>query len=306
MSGQGEEVPARLPSWLRRPLPTDRRFAATRNLLEKGGLSTVCRGARCPNIHECFSRSTATFLILGDTCTRACAFCHIASGRPVRPDPTEAERVARAAAALALRHVVITSVTRDDLADGGAAHFASVIRAVRRTLPQSSVEVLVPDFRGSEDSLETVADARPQVINHNLETHPSLYGRVRPQAEYGRSMTLLQRVRDRGLPAKSGFMVGLGESDADVRELLRDLKDVGCSMVVIGQYLRPSKRHPPVERYVHPDRFASYAAWGKELGIPHVFSSPLARSSYQAEESLVALRGASMMGQAADHKGSLR
>ena len=288
MSPSDGMAPLRLPPWLRRPLPTKRAFIETRNLVEKRGLATVCQGAKCPNMSECFSCGTATFMILGDMCTRNCAFCNISSGRPVPPDPTEPERVAQAAAILNLRHVVVTSVTRDDIADGGAAHFASVIRALHASLPQSDVEVLIPDFQGSEGALDTVARARPHVINHNVETHPSLYGRIRPQADYAQSIALLQRVRDRGISAKSGFMVGLGETDENVRELLGDLKAAGCSMVTIGQYMRPSRRHPPVERYVHPDMFAAYAAWGAELGIPYVFSSPLVRSSYQAGELFAA------------------
>lgn len=287
---QGEKRPLRLPPWLRRPLPTSRTFSDTRGLLGDLRLATVCQGAKCPNMHECFSCGTATFLILGSTCTRNCAFCNIAPGRPGPPDRAEPERVAQAAARLGLAHVVVTSVTRDDLDDGGAAHFAAVIAAVRHALPESTVEVLIPDFQGDAKALAQVMEAAPDVINHNVETHPSLYSRIRPQADYRQSLTLLARVRAGGVPAKSGFMVGLGEDDDAVRELLRDLREAGCSMVTIGQYMRPSFAHVPVERYVPPEQFAAYADWGRAMGIPHVFSAPLVRSSYQAKDSLAALR----------------
>lgn len=285
-----EAAPQRLPAWLRRPLPSSRVFSDTRDLVRDLKLATVCQGAKCPNIHECFSCGTATFMILGDTCTRDCAFCNIAPGHPGPPEPTEPERVAQAASALNLRHVVITSVTRDDLDDGGAAHFAATIRAVRQALPGSTIEVLIPDFQGDQAALHSVIEARPDVINHNVETHPALYRTIRPQADYAQSLELLRRVSTAGLPAKSGFMAGIGENDEQVRELLADLKNAGCRIVTIGQYMRPSKAHPPVARYVHPDMFAEYARWGKELGIDHVFSAPLVRSSYQARESLEALR----------------
>lgn len=283
--------PTRLPSWLRRPLPTQRDFFTTESLLQGLHLSTVCQGAKCPNIHECFSCGTATFLILGDTCTRNCAFCNISPGRPGAPDADEPARVAQAAARLSLRHTVVTSVTRDDLPDGGAAHFAAVIRALKDALPQSTIEVLIPDFQGDKAALDMVIHARPDLINHNVETHPDLYKSIRPQADFAQSLELLGRVKAAGLPAKSGFMVGLGENDEQVRALLRSLHGAGCSMVTIGQYMRPSTAHPQVDRYVHPDMFEEYARYGRELGIAYVFSAPLVRSSYQAAESLDALRG---------------
>lgn len=285
----------RLPPWLKRPLPAGGGFAKTRSLVQGLQLATVCREAKCPNMGECFSRGTATFLILGEVCTRCCAFCNISGGKPVPPDPSEAGRVAAAAVSLKLSHVVITSVTRDDLADGGAAHFAATIRAVRAALPDSAIEVLIPDFRGSDSALRTVSSARPQVINHNVETHPLLYADIRPQADYARSLQLLARVRAKDMVAKSGFMVGLGETDEHVRELLADLAEAGCTMVTIGQYMRPSRAHPEVKRYVPPDVFEKYGRWGKELGLPHVFSAPLARSSYQAAEALEALRPSSRL-----------
>lgn len=292
----GREETGRLPAWLRRPLPVGKTFFGTRDLLRDLRLATVCQGAKCPNTHECFSSGRATFMILGKVCTRNCAFCNIGAGNPPPPDPGEPSRVAEAAAKLALRHVVVTSVTRDDLPDGGAAHFAATVMAVRRALPESTIEVLIPDFGGSEAALTAVIEARPEVINHNIETHPALYRRVRPQADYVRSLELLRRVKKAALAAKSGFMVGLGETDEQVRELLFDLRDAGCDIVTIGQYLRPSPDNPPVERYVRPEMFEEYAAVGKKAGIRHVFSAPLARSSYQAAESLEFITGAPLAG----------
>lgn len=284
------EMPKRLPSWLRRPLPTGGGFAKTRKLVDGLSLPTVCSGAKCPNIHECFTCGTATFMILGDSCTRNCRFCNVEPGNPGPPEIDEPDRVAKAAAELNLQHVVVTSVTRDDLKDGGSAHFAATIKAIHKALPQSSIEVLIPDFKGCEKALQTVAEAKPDIINHNVETHPSLYSEVRPQAIYTQSLELLKRVHAMGIVAKSGFMVGIGENDDQVKELLSDLKNAGCSMVTIGQYMRPSKAHREVYRYVHPDKFDEYAKWGRDMGIPYVFSAPLVRSSYQAKESLAALR----------------
>lgn len=275
-------APLRKPAWLRRPLASDKRFFTTSALLSEQGLSTVCKEANCPNRQECFSSGTATFLILGETCTRNCRFCNIHPGQTSAPDPTEPQRVAQAAVTLGLRHVVVTSVTRDDLADGGSAQFASVITALRQALPDSSVEVLIPDFQGNADALRTVMDAKPHIINHNVETHPALYAQVRPQADYEQSLELLRRVNDCGMTAKSGLMVGLGETDAQVLEVIKDLHTVGCSIVTIGQYLPPTSQHHKLDRYVTPEQFDEYAAYGKALGLRHVFSGPLVRSSYHA------------------------
>ena len=274
----------RIPSWLRTSLPGGDSFSETRSLVRNMGLATVCQGAKCPNIQECFSSGTATFLILGNTCTRNCAFCNITPGDPGPPDPTEPARVAAAAASLKLSYVVITSVTRDDLEDGGAAHFAATINSVRDTLPESGIEVLIPDFQGSTKALDTVIAVAPDVINHNVETHASLYPRIRPQADYKQSLSLLRKVHASDIMAKSGFMVGLGEDDDQVHKLMRDLHEAGCGIVTIGQYMRPSLQHPPVQRYVHPDRFAEYVEWGRTMGIPQIFSAPLVRSSYHAGE----------------------
>lgn len=272
----------RIPSWLRRPLASKRSFFATSSLLEDLRLNTVCRAAKCPNRHECYTSGTATFLILGENCTRNCRFCNIHPGPVSAPDPDEPQRVAQASATLKLKHIVITSVTRDDLPDGGAGHFAKTVLAVREAVPESGIEVLIPDFKGNEDALLTVFQAGPDVINHNVETHPSLYAEVRPQAEYAQSLELLSRAHAVGRLAKSGLMVGLGESDEDVHEVIRDLHQAGCSIITIGQYMPPTTEHQPLDRYVTPEQFQAYADYGKKLGVKHVFSAPLVRSSYQA------------------------
>ncbi len=274
----------RIPPWLRTKLPSSPAFAGTDRLVEGLGLHTVCRGAKCPNMFECYSQGTATFLILGHVCTRNCAFCNITPGAPDPLDMDEPRRVGLAAKQLGLKHVVITSVTRDDLPDGGSAHFASVIHAVREACTDGapSVEVLIPDFKGSLSALQAVLDAAPEIINHNVETPPAHYRRIRPQADYAQSLELLRRVRRAGGVPKSGLMVGLGETDEEVRGVLRDLADAGCRIATVGQYMRPSRNHPPVERYVHPDVFEQYAIWGREAGLDFVFSAPLVRSSYNA------------------------
>jgi len=249
-------------------------------------LNTVCQSARCPNTWECFSRSVATFLILGRECTRNCAFCNISPGQQLPPDADEPRRVAEGAARLGLKHVVVTSVTRDDLPDGGAAHFSETIRQVKQRLPGCTIEVLIPDFRGDAAALATVLAARPDVLNHNVETVPRLYPSVRPQADYAQSLELLRRVAQSGtgIPAKSGLMVGLGETDDELRGVIRDLHDAGCTMITIGQYMRPSRLHPPVARYMPPDEFDALAEYGRGLGVAQMFCAPLVRSSYHAAE----------------------
>ncbi len=276
----------RIPPWLRTKLPSSPTFSGTDSLVENLGLHTVCRNAKCPNMFECYSRGTATFLIMGHVCTRNCAFCNITPGAPEPLDLDEPRRVGQAARELGLRHVVITSVTRDDLPDGGAVHFAAAIRAVRAACVDQapSIEVLIPDFRGSEMALRAVLDAAPEIINHNVETPPVHYKRIRPQADYAQSLELLRRVRTAGAIPKSGLMVGLGETDEEVRGVLGDLAQAGCRIATIGQYMRPSREHPLVLRYVHPDVFEQYAQWGREAGIDFVFSAPLVRSSYSAAQ----------------------
>lgn len=263
-------------------LPSDPAFAETRGLLRDLGLNTVCQGAKCPNIYECFSKHVATFLIMGRHCTRGCAFCNIGLGRVEPLDPEEPGRVGEAARRLGLRHVVITSVTRDDLPDGGAAHFAATVASVREAVPGCTVEVLIPDFQGDADALATVVAAAPEIINHNVETVPDLYSAIRPQADFEQSVTLLERVRAAGVVSKSGLMLGLGETDEQVKRLLDRLAEAGCGIVTIGQYMRPSMAHPEVVRYVHPDDFARLGEYGHAAGIPHVFSEPRVRSSYNA------------------------
>jgi len=276
----------RIPPWLRIKLPSSERFSCTEGLIDDLRLNTVCQSAKCPNKWECFSRNVATFLIMGSVCSRNCAFCNIAPGRLEPLEADEPARVAEAARRLDLKHVVVTSVTRDDLPDGGAGHFAATIRAVRQTLPKCTVEVLIPDFLGDEAALRTVLDARPDVLNHNLETVPSLYPAIRPQADYRQSLTLLARskVLAPSIPTKSGIMVGLGETDAQILPVLDDLAAVNCDIVTIGQYMRPTRQHPPVARYVEPAAFDAYAAQGQARGIRHVFSAPLVRSSYNAAQ----------------------
>lgn len=242
----------------------------------------MCQEARCPNIGECFEDKTATFLILGDVCTRNCRFCAVAPGRPAPPDPDEAQRVAQAVAAMSLQYVVITSVTRDDLPDGGAGLFARAIAAIRDASPGTRIEVLIPDFQGRQESLETVMAARPSILSHNVETVPRLYPRVRPGAYYERSLELLGRAAEGGMKAKSGLMLGLGEDEAEVLQALSDLRQQGCRILTLGQYLRPSPSHLPVERFYTPEEFQSWGQAARTMGFLHVESGPLVRSSYRA------------------------
>lgn len=272
----------RIPQWLRVKIPCNNTYSATRELVKDLNLHTVCQSAKCPNMFECFSEHTATFLIMGDTCTRNCAFCNIEDGTIAPIDPSEPSRVAEASKRLTLKHVVVTSVTRDDLSDGGAAHFAATIRAIRAEQPESTIEVLIPDFQGNEHALNEVIAAKPDIINHNVETPPVHYATIRPQADYKQSLELLERVKKSGGIAKSGLMVGLGETDDEVRGVIDDLAAIDCDIVTIGQYMRPSIKHPEVLRYVHPDIFKEYAQYGSDKGIQHMYSAPLVRSSYNA------------------------
>ena len=279
-------APARRPDWLRARIPTGKAYLETKEILRTLDLHTVCESANCPNIGDCFSRHTATFLILGNVCTRACPFCDIRNGKPLPVDPQEPDRVADASRRLGLRYVVVTSVNRDELPDGGSAHFAATIRALKREIPDVRVEVLIPDFLGDEEALRTVLDARPDVLNHNMETVKRLYKRVRPAGRYERSLALLRNVATwtPDIPAKSGIMVGVGETREEVEELIRDLHAHGVSMITIGQYLAPSNSHLPVERYATPEEFAHYRDYGMALGVRQVASGPLVRSSFHAEE----------------------
>ena len=280
----------RAPEWIREKRIRLVDLHAIKRQMRQSGLHTVCEEARCPNRGECFSRGTATFLLLGDTCTRACGFCDIAVGRPGPPDPLEPMRVADAARAMGLRHVVVTSVARDDLPDGGAGQFARTIAALRQIAPIPGVEVLTPDFRGRFFPLQTVVDAAPDVFNHNVETVPRLYRRVRPGAELDRSLGVLSAVKmlDERITTKSGFMVGLGERFEECLDLLARLRGAGVDIVTIGQYLRPSRENLPVSEYVPPAMFDRYRDAGLRLGFRHVFAGPFVRSSYRAEEALSA------------------
>lgn len=275
----------RLPAWLRKPETAFVALHEIKRELRRLELHTVCESARCPNIHECFRRGTATFMILGDRCTRGCGFCAVPKARhPAPPDPNEPAHVAQMASAMNLRHVVVTSVNRDDLPDGGAGHFAETIRAIRAALPAATIEVLTPDFLGDLDAVTTVLEARPDVFNHNVETVPRLYPRVRPQGRYERSLAVLEfAARNGGTLVKSGLMVGLGERCEEVEEVLRDLRRCGVSIVTIGQYLQPTRRNLPVAEYVPPERFEAYRETGLRLGFRAVFSGPFVRSSYMAE-----------------------
>jgi lipoic acid synthetase len=283
--------PIKKPSWLKIKLPSGDGFAEVQRLLRDQKLNTVCHSAKCPNLGECWGNRTATFMILGDLCTRNCTFCAVYGGRPHPPDPEEPRRVADSVKALGLRYAVITSVTRDDLPDGGAEHFADTVRAIRKISPGCRVELLIPDFKGDASALDTVIKAVPEVLGHNLETVPLLYPKVRPQADYRRSLDVLRRTEEAGLRAKTGLMLGLGETRDDVLQVMRDVLDAGCRLMTFGQYLQPSKHHHPVIRYVHPDEFAELANEGERMGFLHVEAGPLVRSSYKAhQQSGVKLR----------------
>lgn len=270
-----------LPPWLKKPIPKHSNISRVRRLLGDNGVQTVCESAKCPNIGECFSRNTVTFMILGDICTRRCAFCAVQKGIPAPVDPDEPRKIREAVKKLGLGYLVITSVTRDDLADGGAEQFKKVIEEIQ----DINVEVLIPDNL----DLDKLIAARPYVINHNLETVPRLCPKVRPQADYARSLNVLRYVKDKNpsIYTKSGIMVGLGESDAEVEQVLRDLKAVGCDLVTIGQYLPPAKQNLPVMRFVEPEVFAGFERLGNKLGFLHTASGPFVRSSYRASEHII-------------------
>jgi lipoic acid synthetase len=277
----------RLPDWLRNRLPVSESYAATRRLLGSLQLNTVCESAKCPNHWECWQKGTATIMIAGDRCTRACGFCAVHTAKPMPLDSEEPKRVAQAVQRLKLRHVVITSVARDDLPDGGAGHFRQTIEAVRQLNPQAAIEVLVPDFNDQDEALETVISARPQVFNHNLETVRRLTPVVRSRATYDRSLSVLRKVKARAgnqFYTKSGIMVGLGETEPEVIQALRDLRSVECDILTLGQYLQPTPVNLPVAAFIPPEKFAEYYRIARELGFIHVASAPKVRSSYHAED----------------------
>jgi lipoic acid synthetase len=284
----------RKPDWIRVKAPGSAKWAETNRIVKQNGLVTVCEEAGCPNIGECWEKKHATFMIMGDTCTRACAFCNVRTGVPQPLDTAEPEKVAQAVAALGLEHVVITSVDRDDLADGGAAHFAAVILAIRAASPRTTIEILTPDFLRKDGALEVVVAARPDVFNHNLETVASNYLTVRPGARYFHSMRLLQRVKeiDPTIFTKSGIMVGLGEERNEVLQLMDDLRSANVDFITIGQYLAPSRKHHPVVRFVTPDEFKAFETIAYVKGFLMVSSTPLTRSSHHAGEDFARLRAA--------------
>jgi len=282
------------PPWLRVKAPVSAAYGETRALMRDLNLVTVCEEAACPNIGECWAQKHATMMILGAVCTRACAFCNVATGRPDLLDPHEPEHVGTAVARLGLRHVVITSVDRDDLADGGAQHFADTIAAVRQLSPGTTIEVLTPDFLRKEGAVEIVVAARPDVFNHNMETVPRLYPSIRPGARYANSLSVLQQVKalDPGIFTKSGIMVGLGENDDEVGMLMDDLRAADVDFMTIGQYLQPTPKHAPVDRFVTPETFADFARMGADKGFLLMSSTPLTRSSYHADADFAALQAA--------------
>jgi lipoic acid synthetase len=287
--GAGADRPggARKPAWLKVRAPGSPCYLRLKGLMRELNLHTVCEDARCPNIGECWNHGTATFMILGDVCTRACAYCAVAHGRPGAVDGDEPARVATAIETLGLSYVVVTSVDRDDLADGGASIFADTVRETRARLAHCRIEVLIPDFQGNESALRTVLDARPDVLNHNTETVPRLYRMARSGGRYARTLELLDRSRRYApdIPTKTGLMVGLGEEHDELVATFRDLRRVGCAILTIGQYLRPTEQHAPMVRYYHPDEFHALKTIALDLGFVHVESGPLVRSSYHAHES---------------------
>lgn len=279
-SGSAARLPR--PEWLKVKLASGENYAQVKGLVTGHKLHTVCEEARCPNMGECWNAGTATFMILGDVCTRSCGFCNVKTGRPEFLDLDEPRRVADAIRTMSVKHAVITSVNRDELDDGGAGIFAETIRLARAARPGITVEVLIPDFRGDEHALRVLVDAKPDILNHNTETVPRLYPTVRPQAKYTRSLELLERGKQWGMVTKSGLMLGLGETTEEIVEVMSDLRAVSCDILTLGQYLQPSREHLPVERYVHPDEFAMLKERGISMGFRHVESGPLVRSSYHA------------------------
>ncbi len=272
------------PEWLKVKLPTGKNYVDVKNLMRNNKLNTVCEEAKCPNLAECWNHRTATFMILGDTCTRSCGFCNIKVGLPTELDLDEPRRVADAVANLQLRHVVITSVNRDELIDGGSGIFAETVRLIRETTPGCTVEILIPDFKGYEPAFETIMKNPPDILNHNLETVPGLYHAVRPQAKYQRSLDVIKWFHEKGLKTKSGIMVGIGETTEEVIELMHDLVNHNCDILTIGQYLQPTVKHLPVHRYVTPEEFNHYREEGLKMGFKIVESAPLVRSSYHADK----------------------
>ncbi len=279
-------IKERKPEWLKVQMPSGGEVKKIRNMMRVKSLHTVCEEARCPNIGECWSSGTATFLILGDVCTRNCRFCAIKSEKPMPPDPDEPKNVAESVKQMTLKHTVITSVTRDDLPDGGADHWKRVVLETRKLNPETTIEVLIPDFLGKKEHYTIVFKSMPDILNHNVETVPRLYASVRPKADYEKSLELLKDAKEFGLRTKTGIMVGCGERNDEVLDVMHQLADIGVSILTIGQYLQPTKEHLPVSRFVTPSEFAEFKKAGLEMGFEHVESAPLVRSSYHAGEQL--------------------
>ena len=282
-----QKVQPRRPEWIRAKLPYGEGYTKLLSLMRGKQLHTVCEEARCPNLGECWGRGTATFMILGDICTRSCGFCAVKTGRPTELDTDEPHRVADAVASMKLRHVVITSVNRDELDDGGASIFAETIRQIRIREPRCRIEILIPDFKGEKLALDIVVDAAPDILNHNVETVSRLYSVVRPQAKYERSLEVLSYFKQHGLATKSGVMVGIGEEPEEVLNVMKDLRKSEVDILTVGQYLQPTKEHLPIDRYVTPDEFKMYKDSGLEMGFKFVESGPLVRSSYHADEQII-------------------
>ncbi len=290
-----EDTPVlRKPDWIRVKAPVSKGFNETRNIVRSKNLTTVCEEAACPNIGECWDKKHATMMIMGDTCTRACAFCNVKTGLPSALDPEEPVHVGEAVAEMGLNHVVITSVDRDDLTDGGAEHFAEVVRAIRKAAPDTTIEILTPDFLRKDGAAEIVIDSKPDVFNHNLETVPRLYLSIRPGARYYHSMRLLEKVKERDpqMFTKSGIMVGLGETREEVMQVMDDMRSAGVDFITIGQYLQATRKHAAIDRFVHPDEFKSYETLARAKGFLMVSASPLTRSSHHAGEDFAKLRAA--------------
>jgi lipoic acid synthetase len=285
-SAPAQQPAGRKPSWLKMKMPGGEAYSKLHRLVNDNRLHTVCQSAKCPNMGECWAAGTATLMILGDVCTRSCGFCHMATGRPPELDLDEPRRVGDAVRIMNLGHVVITSVNRDELSDGGAGVWAETIRQIRAQSPGTSIEVLIPDFCGDWDALQKVLDEKPEILNHNIESVPRLYKVVRPQAKYHRSLKVLQIAKDQGLVTKTGMMLGLGETEDEIDAVLDDLVAISCDILTLGQYLQPTPRHLPVERWVHPDEFATWKDRGERRGLRHVEAGPLVRSSYHAEQQV--------------------
>ena len=283
---EATESKIRKPEWLRVKLPTGENYLKVRNLVDQHKLHTICESGNCPNMGECWGAGTATFMILGNICTRSCGFCAVATGRPLAADTREPERVAESVKLMGVKHCVITSVDRDDLKDGGSTIWAETIQAVRRVSPGTTLETLIPDFKGEMHNVQRIVDVMPEIVSHNMETVRRLTKQVRIQAKYDRSLAVLKYLHDGGCRTKSGIMVGLGETDEEVFETMHDLKNVGVEIMTIGQYLQPTKKHIPVKEFVHPEKFALYKRIGLEIGIRYVESGPLVRSSYHAEQHI--------------------